>query len=261
VGPLEAFHSFATLAFVAGSAVVSARLLWLAARERDLPALLLGGAIGCTAVLGYGVLIGALIVRGGMEMRPDAPALAVWLTGFGRVIHAFGVSLHLIFVLRVFRSGVGWARTLAAFGICLIWVGVVAGGLRGAFREDQHGTWPWICEYAVIWTYMLWSLVESFSYAAKLRRRLALGLGSAIVANRFWLWGTGSLCGVMATWIASVPYLYVADPDALAAVTPAVRVATALTGLASVSCSLFAFLPPRWYRRWIASRAPAPVTA
>jgi hypothetical protein len=30
-----------------------------------------------------------------------------------------------------------------------------------------------------------------------------------------------------------------------------VRVATALAGIGSVSCSLFAFLPPAWYTRRI----------
>ena len=39
------------------------------------------------------------------------------------------------------------------------------------------------------------------------------------------------------------------DPELALRWMPTVRVVTALFGLVSVTCSLFAFLPPAWYRR------------
>jgi hypothetical protein len=41
------------------------------------------------------------------------------------------------------------------------------------------------------------------------------------------------------------------DLELALAITPAVRIVTAIAGIGSVSCSLFAFLPPAWYRRKI----------
>jgi hypothetical protein len=250
MGFIEGFHTLATLAFIGGSAVVAARLLWLARRTRQEPELLLGAAIGCTAVLGYGVLIANLVLRG--TRAPDeVRALAVFLSGAGRTLHDFGVTLFLVFVVRVFRRDAAWAKALAAGMLALLWGGLVAGAVNGSFRAeiDAVGRPAWWCEYAVIWTYSIWSLAESYRYWGVMRRRVAVGLADPLVANRFFLWGTGSLFTVLATWTASIPFAYVGDPEALVAITPAVRIATALAGLGSVSCSMFAFLPPAWYRR------------
>jgi hypothetical protein len=252
VGFLEGFHTLATLAFIAGSAGVGLRLLLLARRTRQEPELLLGAAILCAAVLGYGVLIANLVVRGD---RPPAelPAFAVFLSGAGRILHDVGVTLFLVFVVRVFRADEAWAKALAGGMLALLWGGVAAGAAQGGFRYELEavGRAAWWCEYAVIWSYSLWSMVESYRYWGAMRRRARIGLAEPAVANRFFLWGTSSLFTALATWTASIPYLHVGDLEGVAAVTPAVRTATALAGLASVSCSLFAFLPPAWYRRRI----------
>ena len=249
MGFTAGFHTLATLVFIAGSAVVAAQLLGLARRTGQEPELLLGAAIGCTAVLGYGVLIANLIVRG--TSPPEAaPALAVFLTGAGKSLHDFGVTLFLVFVVRVFRRDEAWAKALAGGMVALLWGGLVVGAINGSFRFELAavGSLPWRCEYAVIWTYSIWSAVEAYRYWLAMRRRVAIGLADPLVANRFFLWGTGSIFTVLATWTASIPYAFVSDLETLTAITPAVRIATALAGLGSVSCSLFAFLPPAWYR-------------
>ena len=48
-----------------------------------------------------------------------------------------------------------------------------------------------------------------------------------------------------------MPFAFMGDPQRIADVTPVVRIVTAVLGLCSVGCSLFAFLPPAWYRRRI----------
>jgi hypothetical protein len=252
VGFIAGFHTVATLVFVAGSALVAARLLGLARRTGQEPELLLGGAILCTAVLGYGVLIANLVLRG--TTPPDeVPGLSVFLTGAGRSLHAFGVSLFLFFVVRVFRRDEEWAKALGGFMLALLWGGLAYGAWNGSFRYEMAavGQPGWWCEYAVIWTYSIWSASEAYRYWLAMRRRIALGLADPLVSNRFFLWGTGSVFTTCATWTASIPYLYVTDLEAVAAITPVVRIVTALAGIGSVSCSLFAFLPPAWYKRRI----------
>jgi hypothetical protein len=252
LGFIAGFHTVATLAFVAGSALVAARLLGLARRTGQEPELLLGGAILGTAVLGYGVLIGNLVLRGTTPPE-QVSALPVFLTGAGKILHDFGVTLFLLFVVRVFRRDEGWAKALAGGMMALLWGGLVIGAANGSFRYEVAaiGKLGWWCEYAVIWTYSIWSSAESYRYWVAMRRRVAIGLADPLVANRFFLWGTGSLFTVIATWTASIPILFIGDLEAATAITPAVRIATALAGLGSVSCSLFAFLPPAWYKRRI----------
>ncbi len=252
MGFIAGFHTVATLVFVAGSALVATRLLGLARRTGQEPELLLGAAIGCTAVLGYGVLIANILLRGTTPPE-QAPALVVFLTGAGKTVHDFGVTLFLVFVVRVFRRDEAWAKALAGGMMALLWGGLVAGAVSGSFRYDfaAIGSVPWRCEYAVIWTYSIWSAVESYRYWIAMRRRVAIGLADPLVANRFFLWGTGSVFTVLATWTASLPILFTGDPETMAAITPAVRIGTAIAGLGSVSCSLFAFLPPAWYKRRI----------
>ena len=252
MGFIEGFHSLATLAFVCGSAVVAARLLLLARRTGQEPERLLGAAIGCSAVLGYGVLIANQVLRGGTAPA-DVAAFYVFLSGAGRILHDVGVTLFLVFVVRVFRPDEAWAKALAGGMLALLWGGVLFGAADGAFRYELEavGRPAWWCEYAVIWTYSLWSMAESYRYWSAMRKRAAIGLADPVVANRFFLWATASLFTSLATWTASIPYAYVGDMEAGAAITPAVRTVTALAGIGSVSCSLFAFLPPAWYTRRI----------
>jgi hypothetical protein len=253
VGFIEGFHSLATLAFIAGSALVAFRLLGLARRTGQEPELLLGGAILCTAVLGYGVLITNLVLRG--TTPPEQVSfLSVFVTGAGRTLHAFGVTLFLVFVVHVFRRDEEWAKALGGFMLALLWGGLAYGAWNGSFRYEMAavGQPGWWCEYAVIWTYSIWSAAESYRYWLAMRRRVAIGLADPLVANRFFLWGTGSVFTTCATWTASIPFLFVlSDPEAVAAITPPVRIVTAIAGIGSVSCSLFAFLPPAWYKRMI----------
>jgi hypothetical protein len=257
-----AVHTIATLLFIAGSALVGVRLLLLARRTRQSPERLLGGAILCSAVLGYGLLIASLVVRGGpsaaVATSAAVPPAAIVLTGAGKIFHDMGVTLFLVFVLTVFRPSDRIARALFLGALALLWGGLAAGALGGSFRAERVGSLPWFSEYLVIWGYPVWMMAESYRYWAMLRRRAALGLADPVVVNRVWLWGTGSLFTALAIWTASVPYALLGHPALLEASTPWVRIATALAGAASISCSYLAFVPPAWYLRRVRARsAPA----
>jgi len=248
-GTLAALHGLATLLFVLGSAVVSVRLLLLARRTREAPELLLGLGILLTAVLGYGVLILDAVLHGAPEEPQAVTAAGVALRAAGRVLHDAGVTCFLVFVVRVFRPGQRWAHALAGGAALLLWSGLGAQVATGGLRVATVGSLPWLAEYLVIWSYPVWVAAEAYRYGILMRRRQALGLAQPLVTHRFLLWGTGALFTGLATWVASVPFLLAHDPAALAAATPAVRVLTALAGVVSITCTLFAFLPPAWYRR------------
>jgi len=258
---LTSLHTLATLIFVGGSALVGTRLVLLARRTGQAPELLLGSAILLTAVFGYGVLIANLLVRG---LDPDPASvtpLAQALSGAGKSLHDLGVVCFLVFVLRVFRPGETWARLLAGLMIALLGVGLLGQAVATGFRTDAVGSAFWLCEYLVIWTYPFWLTAESLRWWRLMRRRVALGLADPLVTNRFLLWGLGSVFTLLAIWIASVPYLLVSDVAAMVSITPAVRVATAVVGLASISCSYLAFLPPGWYARRVRAAAAQPAAA
>jgi hypothetical protein len=251
---VQGFHLVATALFVCGSAVVGLRLLWLARRTGRSPELLLGAAILGTAVLGYGVLIVGTIMRSmlGSEVVPESLVL---LTAVGKIAHDLGVSLFLAFVVSVFRPGDSWARGLAGGAMLLLWTGLAWGAMLGSFRMDNTGTPAWWCEYAIIWTYSLWLVFESFRYWRLMQKRVWLGLTDPMVTNRFLLWGCGSLFTFMATAIASVPFALLGQSDLMATVAPTVYVGTAIAGVCSISCSYLAFLPPTWFAERVRARA------
>jgi len=83
----------------------------------------------------------------------------------------------------------------------------------------------------------------------------ALGLADALVTHRFFLWGTGSLGTALAIWISSLSFFLIGSPERLVAWSPAIEVATASVGVLTVAIFYLTFLPPAWYRRWVAEAA------
>lgn len=256
-GLIQSYHLAATLLFVGVSAVVSVRMLLLARRTRRRPELLLGLGVLGTAVLGYGILIAAILVRGPENAIATTP-LARALQGAGTLLHDLGVTMIVLFVLSVFRQGERWAVALAATLLALLWGGTIGWEAHNRFRDAGIGNGFWWMRYAAIWTYSLWPMVESYRYYALMRRRLALGLVEPLVVNRFLLWGTASLGTSLATWTASSLLLFAGDLEAGLAWRPAIQVATATIGVATVALYALTFFPPAAYRRWIGvARQPA----
>jgi hypothetical protein len=251
---VQSYSLAATLAFIAVSALVSVRLVLLARRTRGKPELLLGLGILGTAVLGYGTLIAATVLRGDTNLVATSFSERA-LYAAGSVLHDAGVSMVILFVLTVFRPGQRGAQALAAGLLAALWGGMLGAELENGFRNPGIGNGFWWVRYAVIWSYPLWTVLESYRYWGLMRRRVALGLADAVVANRFWLWGTGALGTALATWTASVPYFLASQPELVLAWTPAIRVATATIGLATVGLYSLTFFPPAAYRRWLEGAA------
>ena len=251
---LQSYALLATICFVGVSAAVAVRLLLLARSTRQRPELLLGGGVLGTAVLGYGTLIAGSILRGPSVVSTDAMAPRV-LQALGQSLHDLGVTLILAFIVVVFRPNDRWAKGLAAAMCAALWIGQLGWEVENRYRSAQIGNAFWWLRYAVVWTYSLWTMIESYRWYGLLRRRTAIGLADPIVANRFFLWGTGAIGTALATWASSVSLFLVHDLDRYASWIPVTQVATATIGIATVSLYYLTFFPPAAYRRWIAGSA------
>jgi len=195
-------------------------------------------------------MIVAMSLRHGDLTAPSTVGNAV-INGIGTAIHDLGVTASLLFVLSVFRPSERWARWLFGVMMLALWGGYAGVGLVSGFRTALIGHPLWFLHYSIIWTYPLWTTIESFRYYAAMRRRRALGLADPLVVNRFLLWGLASLMTAMTVWVASSTFAIYAQPELLAAWTPIIRVATAGLGLVTISCYALTFFPPERYAVWL----------
>ena len=253
---IQSYHILATLCFVLVSLVVSTRLLLLAHRTRQKPELFLGLGLLGTAVLGYGVLIAAVILRGADQTHTVA-TLDRSLQACGQLLHDAGVTMIVIFVVSTFRPREPWAKALAALLIGALWGGTLGWELTNGFHFVGRGNGFWWLEYAAIWTYPLWTMVESYRYYALMRRRQAIGLADPLVTNRFLLWGSASLGTALAIWTSSISFFLPQRPELIAAWGPPIQIATATFGVVTVALFYLTFFPPSWYRRRIVATRSA----
>lgn len=253
-GLIQSYQLVATAIFVLVSAVVAARLLLLSRRTRERPERLLGLGILGTAVLGYGVLIAAMILRGGAGALATTPGVRA-LTAVGNLLHDAGVSMIVLFVLTAFRPSERWARALAGLLLLALWGGHLGWELSNGYRSSAPGNAFWWIRYSVIWSYPLWMMIESYRYYGLMRRRCALGLADPLVTNRFFLWGSASLGTALATWTASVPFWLVGRPELAVAWSPVIQIATATLGVITVTIYALTFFAPAWYRSWVSGAA------
>jgi len=250
------FYLVGTLAFVLVSLVIGLRLVALSRRTGERPELYLGLGILGTAVFGYGAQIASVVLRGGPAGGNPVTMSMVGLTCFGKLLHDAGVTLVLLFVLRVFRRGDTRGRILFGLAVSSLWIGMLGLGPTGGYEDLLHQNVFWWMEYAVIWSYPLWGAYESFRYHRRMRKRAKLGLADPLVANRFLLFGLASLGTLAAVWITSWP-MWLSDPAAAAPYQTFNFLTTAMVGIGTVTAYSLAFLPPAWYRRWLAADAPA----
>jgi hypothetical protein len=239
-----------TAAFALTAGVVGIRLLLLSRRTGQMAERLLGLGLLLTVSFGYAVIMAGVI---GRSMLPDpsaAPALYMHITTAGWIGHNIGVTFVLAFVVYVFRHGVAWARLLAVAVSITLWVGWAVYLSQGGMAHHLPEGGFWIV-LAVIGTYPLWTATESFIYYARMRKRVALGLGDQLVANRFLLWGLASLSTAAAIWVVNIPGLMGislgrADGSSLGSTCLAV---TGVIGTATLGLYWLTFFPPVWYRR------------
>ncbi len=229
---------------IAACALVGARLLALAHRTRRLPELAFGAGFLLLGVLGQPV---AVLARSPLAGSPE---LAGVLLAAGLAAQSLGCLCLDAGTWQVFRPASRCAAAAVA-GVAVLFVaslighGVTVGFAGGADR----GGFSWAGLLGRGGSFA-WCAVEALLYHRQMRRRLRLGLGDPVVANRFLLWGVASL-GLVAAFLTFVT-------AKLAGVNAATSRPFLATSFAvAVVCGVamwLAFFAPEAYTRRIARR-------
>jgi hypothetical protein len=183
------------------------------------------------------------------------------------LLSSTGNAALCLFTAWTFHPGRPWARHGVAAVVAILALGLALQAATEGFAIrvlPGHGYWISFAGRAVG---PLWVAIESLRYWRRLRRRVALGMGDPLVANRFFLWGVWSsalLLNAFADLAARIAYFLRTgsttdwDPALGLPVVLATIAASSVIGALSVVTLFLAFFPPRRFRRWIATRAPAP---
>jgi hypothetical protein len=213
--------------------VVSVRLLRLARRTHELPELVLGVSTLLAIGLGYPLLVAS------------AATDSVVLRAAGALSVDVGFVLVATFTWRVFRTADGWAAALVA-GLALglvVQLGVVVR------HQEAAGVIQMLLASAVYG----WTALEASIHARMHRRRIALGIGDPVVANRLWLWCVMGATSVFAALLNALTILFGIMPLE----NPAVLIVTTASGLVQATTLLLALAPPAAYLGWLARQRAA----
>lgn len=230
---------------------VGVRLLLLASRTRCAPELALGvGFIGMVAAILLLALSG--IERGVVaDIRFPLLAIALFLLW---VAH----SSMCCFTWRAFRPAETWAAALT--GVISASVGsIVIGVWHGVTTADPTvstlaATSPWL-----LWVRfpfmvgLIWTGVEAFRQYGMARRRLAMGIGDSVVANRFLLWGLVSVFILIDNCAGAVLQAQGRGPGS----DPLSAMILALDGIIGGGLVYLIFMPPQAWLRFVRARAAA----
>ena len=237
----------AIFALVCG--IVGVRLLGLARRTRELPEFFLGAAF-------VGMVVGILMVAASKVGRVPAGDvnLSLFAGGFGIVW--LSMSFFIAFTWRAFRSASTWALGYVVFAS-------LAMGVSAAGCVHAVATAPAESPTASLTVYWLmglrvpmmlnfaWSSIESLYHYRMARRRMAIGLGDPVVANRFLLW-----CGVGVFTLTSTAVGTVLHVQGMGPMNHPLGAAAFATGaIIPALLMTLVFMPPAAYRRFLIRRA------
>ena len=228
---------------------VGIRLMMLAVRTRGVPEGMIASALLLMAFVG-GPLCGIGRMPGWI-----ATPLGDTLFAAGFAFVQLAIVLIYAFTWRVFRADAALAKvflTLAAGCAAVEWWGLIDASSGQTMEAVFARTRPWaIATVASLGGAFAWTGIESFAYYDKLGRRMRVGIGDPVVADRVRLWAvsgsaTTVLCIVLVgTMAAGMPPLR--HPVALVIIGAAAAVVS--------GCWALAFLPSQGYLARVRARA------
>lgn len=225
--------------FLAVSLAVGTRLLLLARRTRKLPELAMGLNFLLAGFIGYALLVAAE----SLHLFPER------LAGYGSFVGVTGISLGGVLVC-LFTQRVFHAHSRVALAALLLLGGWFALSSYGAWvlnvEKEQQGFGFWLGRWGTnlgMFAAYGWSTGESLRYYALMRRRVRIGIGDPLVANRFLLWGIGTLATLLVAllYIGTQLFGHYELPASLIGVSSTLVLVSAIA-------EWLAFLPPRSYR-------------
>jgi hypothetical protein len=237
------------LLFVLACGTVGARLLRLSRRTQKMPELLLG--------IGLLFVVIAIPVLGASGIgRGTVGELRVPLVLLGLSLLTISVVSQAAFAFKTFRPGQNWALAIVVLiGLAELSVSTTvmssiltsAPDLPAILATKDGVQWvraPFTIAYA-------WTAIEALLQYRMARRREQLGIGNAVVTNRFLLWGATGVFACTNTLITTALHYN--------GMTPFNHpLGAACFGLGSVLTSVtltLAFIPPARYRRWVEQRS------
>lgn len=236
--------------FVLVSLTLGPRLLVLAHRTRQLPELTMGLSLLLMGGLGYPL---ATVGRAVTALPDEWRGLAL---GAAVLCNTVGFVALLVFNWRVFRPASVVAESAVALCVVVlalllpaeaVWPGLI----ESALSSEPYPGVPGFLRVLIGLAVLCWASVEAGMFAVKLRRRRALGLGDAVVADRLLLW-TIAISGAFVSMATSV-VLSSRGIDLASSSLGAGIVGT--LGLVSALATWLAFLPPARYTGWVRGRA------
>jgi hypothetical protein len=236
---VERLLGLGLVVMIAADAVVGTRLLLLALRHRRLPELAFGASFLLMGVVGYPLSISA-------RSAGDAGLLAAALAA-----QNLGALAVYVATWQVFRPDAVWALRGVSMAGGVFLASLLGDSFQaGAPLLRDGGAWYYL-GFAARALAFVWSAAEAFRYHAMMRRRLALGLGDPVVADRFRLWAVSST----AVAVAFAAFLLGHLRGGAGATSAPVLVATSLAGIVAGVTVFLAFSPPAAYLRRVAARA------
>lgn len=242
------------LLFVIACGAIGGHLLLLARRTGRTPERLLGW--------GLMLLVLSIPMLGASGMgRVTVALVKLPLAISGLTLLSISVLCQSAFVWRTFRPGRNWALVLT------LSLGIAEFAVMGAIVHTLLNSVPDQSAAAVVrdqisWIRIpfticyAWTSIEGFMQYRMAQRRQKLGIGDAVLTNRFFVWsGTGALA-FSNTVVSTALHLH--------GVTPFNHpLGAAVLGVGSMLASfglLLVFLPPVRYLDWIKGRSAAIIT-
>ncbi len=236
-------------AFIVTSLVMGVRLLLLAGRTRELPEFAVGFALFLMGGLAYPLIVVARFAT------PLPEGLRIVLASLALLMNGAGTVAIAVFNWRVFRPGEPWARSVVLGLACALAGSLVLQALTPGLREAAlHNRGAGLrVFFFLIGLPLAWASWESLRFHSLLVKRMKLGLGDPVVADRMWLWGISILAAFLSNLATSVSSFFGVD----IAVSTFGALLIAPLGLLAAGAMWLAFFPPEAYLARVAARATA----
>jgi hypothetical protein len=253
-GAFAAILGISQLLYISVVLTLGVRLMLLAIRTHRLPESLLAMHFLLCCGLGYLLsIVGLTAVREPDMLSAGAVTFILALAHLGSCVGVFG---GICFNFLVFRRDRAWAKGLVALAAVALTTGYVGYGVTGGFSHGRfEGVWFWLFYGTFAWG-AAWVMAEPLSYFRTMRKRLQLGLAEPLVANRFLLWGIGSVGRFLMVVGGIIPAVIYADAeiDLTVSATGISLLLVALIGIGVAASYWLTFFPTRGYVRFIDRR-------
>ncbi len=227
--------------------VVGLDLVRRSAKTRGLPELILGLAF---------VFNGLSYFFADLPIVIDNDAFLNEFSYIGRIFASSCALTIAVFTWLVFRAKVRWAKWIVWTNGVLLLVGLTVAALEG----DWEGVYP--LTYTGFWFEWIggivpfgWLAIESLQAYSRSRLQLRIGLGDALICNRFLLIG---LYGTLAFSTYPIYLWMYIEFERHGTWSDSLGLCTGIVEIASLAALWISFAAPAFYRRWIAgARATA----